>query len=175
MPTGRSSAAPWRERLRNARAVARQLVAAALVSAALWPSPAAAVEPEKQPIYVNIMNGSLCGTDDFGGFPPVPCPVPAGFRLIIEHVSGYAFLPTSAATTVGVAIAIKDPKLGLGGVGELAFHSFVATKTSTSGGTDVFTFSSPFKMMLHAGATFYLSPANNAAVSGYLVKEFVKE
>lgn len=170
VPTGRSSATQWRERLRNVRAVARQVMVAALVSAALWPSPAAAVEPEKQPIYVNIMNGSLCGTDDFGGFPPVPCQVPAGYRLIIEHVSGYAFLTPSADTTVGVSIAIKDPKLGLGGVGELAFHTFVATKTS-SGISDTFSFSSPFKMMLHAGATFYLSPANNAAVSGYLVKE----
>ena len=56
VPTGRSSAAPWRERLRNARAVARQVIAAALLSFALLPSPAAAVEPEKQLIYVNIMN-----------------------------------------------------------------------------------------------------------------------
>jgi hypothetical protein len=159
------------ERLRNARAVARQVIAAALLAAALLPSPAAAVEPEKQPIYVNIMNNCLCGIDDFGAFPPVPCQVPAGFRLIIEHVSGYAFLPASAATTVNEAIAMKDPKLGFGGTGELGFHSFVATKTSTSGGTDVFTFSSPFKMMLHGGATYYLSPASNAAVSGYLVKE----
>ena len=110
VPTGRSSAAQWRKRLRNARAVARQLLAAALLSSSLLPLPAAAVEPEKQPIYVNLMNGSLCGTDDFDGFPPVPCQVPAGYRLIIEHVSGYAFLPPSANTTVGVAIAIKDPK-----------------------------------------------------------------
>jgi len=29
VPTGRSAAAPWRERLRNARAVARQVIAAA--------------------------------------------------------------------------------------------------------------------------------------------------
>jgi len=171
VPTGRSAAAPWRERLRNARAVARQGIAAALLAAALWPSPAAAVEPEKQPIYVNIMNNSLCGIDDVGGFPPVPCQVPAGFRLIIEHVSGYAFPPTSADTTLAVSILIKDPKLGLGGVGELAFHTFVATKTSSGPITDTFTFSSPFRMMLNGGATFFFSPANNAAVSGYLVKQ----
>ena len=147
------------------------MIAAALLSAALWPSPAAAVKPEKQPIYVNIMNGSLCGIDDVGGFPPAPCQVPAGFRLIIEHVSGFAFPPTSADTTLAVAIAIKDPKLGLGGTGELGFHTFVATKTSSGPITDTFTFSSPFKMMLHGGATFYFGPADNAAVSGYLVKE----
>ena len=51
---------------------ARQVIAAALLSAALWPSPAAAVEPEKQPIYVNIMNGSLCGIDVSVVFLPPP-------------------------------------------------------------------------------------------------------
>ena len=154
----------------NARAVALQLTTAALLSLSLLPSTAAAFEPEKQPIYVNIISTGLCGIDPSGPFPPVPCPVPAGQRLIIEHVSGYAFLPTSTATTVAVSIAIKDPQLGLGGVGELAFHTFVATKTNTSGGTDVFSFSTPFRMMLNPGATFYFSPADNVAVSGYLVK-----
>jgi hypothetical protein len=124
-------------------------------------------------IYVNIMNGSLCGTDPISPLepPPVSCQAPAGYRLIIEHVSGYAFLPAPADTTVGMSIAIKDPKLGFGGTGELAFHTFVATKTSTAALTDVLSFSSPFKMMWHGGAIFYLTPANNAAVSGYLVKE----
>ena len=154
----------------NARAVALQLTPAALFSLSFLPSTAAALEPEKQPIYVNIINTGLCATDAFGPFPPSPCPVPAGQRLIIEHVSGYAFLPTSTDTTVAVSIAIKDPQLGLGGVGELAFHTFVATKTNTSGGTDVFSFSTPFRMMLNPGATFYFSPADNVAVSGFLVK-----
>ena len=154
----------------NARAVALQLTTAALLASSLLPSTASAFEPEKQPIYVNIISTGLCGTDPFGPFPPAPCPVPAGQRLIIEHVSGYAFLPTSTDTTVAVSIAIKDPQLGLGGVGELAFHTFVATKTNTSGGTDVFSFSTPFRMMLNPGATFYFSPADNVAVSGYLVK-----
>ena len=164
-------AAHWRKRLLNARAVALPLIVAALLSPSLLPSTAAALEPEKQPIYVNIQNNSLCGTDDFGPFPPIPCTVPAGYRLIFEHVSGYAFLPASTDTTIAVSIAIKDPQLGLGGTGELAFHTFVATKTNTSGGTDVFTFDTPFRMMLNPGATFYFSPAANAAVSGYLVKQ----
>lgn len=156
----------------HTKAVAWPLLTAALLSWTLLPSPAAAVQPEKQPIYVNIMNGSLCGIDPVSpAEPPIPCQVPAGYRLIFDHVSGYAFLPASAAPTTAVSIAIKDPKLGLGGVGELAFHTFVAAKTSTSGGTDVFVFDTPLRMMLHAGATFYFSPANNAAVSGYLVKE----
>jgi len=47
----------------------------------------------------------------------------------------------------------------------------VATKTSTSDGTDVFSFSTPFRMMLHPKATFYFSPSDNVAVSGYLVKQ----
>jgi hypothetical protein len=152
----------------NARAVALQLITAALLSSSLMSSTAAAVEPEKQPIYSNTPGGLLCGTDPVGPIVPTPCTVPVGQRLIIEHVSGYAFLPTSANTTAGVSIVITDPELGLNGA---AFHIFVGTKTFTSGGTDVFSFSMPFRMMLNPGATFYFSPSDNAAVSGYLVKQ----
>jgi len=98
VPKSRESYSQWGERLMNARAVALQLTTAALLSLSLLPSTAAAFEPEKQPIYVNIISTGLCGTDPFGPFPPSPCPVPAGQRLIIEHVSGYAFLPTSTET-----------------------------------------------------------------------------
>lgn len=156
----------------NARAVSLHLITAALLSLSLLPSTAAAIDSEKQPIYVNIQNFSLCGTDPSGPEPPSPCQVPAGYRLIFEHVSGYAFQPTSPETTLAVSILIKDPQLGLGGIGELAFHTFVATKIpSGSAVSDTFVFSTPFKIMLHSGATFYFSPADNVAVSGYLVKE----
>ena len=156
----------------NARAVSLQVIMAALLSVSLLPSTAGAVDPEKQPIYVNIMNFSLCGTDPSGPQPPSPCQVPAGYRLIFEHVSGYAFRPTSADTTLAVSLLIKDPALGIGGIGELAFHTFVATKIpSGSAVSDTFVFSTPFRIMLHSGATFYFSPADNVGVSGYLVKE----
>jgi hypothetical protein len=46
----------------------------------------------------------------------------------------------------------------------------VAAKTP-SGISDTYTFSTPFRMMLNSGATFYFSPSNSVAVSGYLVKE----
>ena len=148
----------------NARAVA--LITAVLLSV----STAHAIEPEKQRIYSNIESTGLCGTDPQSpiDFPASPCTVPTGQRLIIEHVSGYAFLPTSTDTTVAVSLVITDAALGLS---DAAFHTFVATKTNTSGGTDVFSFSIPFRMMLHSGATFHFSPSNNVAVSGYLVKE----
>jgi hypothetical protein len=158
----------WRKRLMNARAVALQLTMAALLSSSLLSSTAAAVEPEKQPIYSNTPGGLLCGTDPVGPALPNPCAVPAGRRLIIEHISGYTFLPTSADTTVAVSLVITDPQLGLN---DAAFHTFVAAKTATSGGTDVFSFSTPFRMMLHPGATFYFSWADSVAVSGYLVKQ----
>jgi hypothetical protein len=45
--------------LMNARA---QLITAALLSSSLLASPAAAIEPEKQPTFSNIQSGSLCGT-----------------------------------------------------------------------------------------------------------------
>lgn len=149
--------------------VVRQLTTAALLASSLLSSTAAAVEPEKQSVYSNTPGGLLCGTDSLHpDFPPNPCTVPAGQRLIIEHVSGYVFLPSSTDTTVGVSIVVTDAGLGLAGA---AFHIFVATKTNTSGGTDVFSFSTPFRMMLHPGATFHFSPADGVAVSGYLVKQ----
>jgi hypothetical protein len=143
------------------------LFAGAIVSPSLLPSTAAAIEPEKQPTYSNIENNSLCGTVQPGNV-AIPCTVPAGQRLVIDYVSGYAFRPTSTDTTLAVSLVVTDPALSLN---QAAFHTFLATKTSTSQGTDVFTFSTPFRMMLHGGATFFFSPADNAAVSGYLVKQ----
>ena len=152
----------------RAKAVALLLIVAALLSSSLLLSTAEAIDSENQPTYSNIVSNSLCGTDPIGPFPPSPCTVPAGRRLIIEYVSGYTFLPTSADTTVAVSLVITDPQLGLNGA---AFHTFVGTKTNTSGGTDVFSFSTPFRMTLNPGATFYFSPADSVAVSGYLVKQ----
>lgn len=143
------------------------LMAAALSSSALLPATALAVAPEKQPIYSNTPDGLLCGIHT-SPLPPSPCTVPAGYRLVIEQVSGYAFVPASTDTTIAVSLVVTDQGLGLNGA---AFHTFVATRTGTSGGTDVFSFSTPFKMMLDPGATFYFSPSANVAVSGYLAKD----
>ena len=77
----------------NATAVALRLAMAALLSQSLLWSTAEAIDSEKQPTYSNIQNNSLCGTDPMGAFPASPCTVPAGMRLIIEHVSGYVFVP----------------------------------------------------------------------------------
>jgi hypothetical protein len=155
----------WKKRSMNGRAVAP--IAAALLSSLLLSSTASALTPEKQTIYSNTPGGLLCGTHTPPS-PPSPCTVPDRQRLIIEQVSGYAFVPASANTTLAVSLVVTDAELGLT---EAAFHTFLATKTNTSGGTDVFTFAIPFKVMLHAGASFYFSPSANVAVSGYLVKE----
>src|SRR6266508_329351 len=89
----------WRKPLMNAKAVALQLTMAALLSSSLQLSTAEAIDSEKQPTYSNIEKNSLCGTDPMGPFPPSPCTVPAGNRLIIEHVSGYVFVPPLADKT----------------------------------------------------------------------------
>lgn len=70
----------------NAKTVALQLTTAALFLSSFLSSIAAAVEPEKQPTYSNINNTGLCGTDDIGPEPPIPCQVPAGRRLIIDEL-----------------------------------------------------------------------------------------
>lgn len=157
----------------NVKAVALHLIMAGVLSSSLMPSTAAALDPEKQPIYVNIEGTaplfSLCGT--LNGV----CTVPVGQRLVIEYVSGFTFIRTAPTdpipTATEVSLLVNDPQLGLNGGN--AFHTFVATRgSSTSGpnGVDTtFVFSTPFKMMLNPGATFQFS-SNSAAVSGYLVK-----
>jgi hypothetical protein len=122
---------------------------------------AEAVEPEKQPIFANIVGGLLCGDSSAN-----QCKVPAGQRLIIEYVSGFIFAPASPAETSITSMAVTDPNLGLNGA---SFHSFPATKVNTAGTTDVFAFSTPVKIMLHENATFYFQPVAGISVSGYLV------
>ena len=154
----------------NARTVALQMIVAGLLSSSLLASTAAAVEPEKQPIYVNIEGSaglfSLCGTNNG------VCTVPAGQRLIIEYVSGYTIIRNTDQTATEVSLSINDPQLGLNGGN--AFHTFVAIRADSTPGPNgvdtTFVFSTPFRMMLHPGATFQFT-AGAVAVSGYLVKE----
>jgi hypothetical protein len=93
---------------------------------------AEAVEPEKQPIYSNTIGGLLCGSTS-----TTQCKVPAGQRLIIEHVSGFVFEPVSPKLNTVVSMVVTDPGLGLNGA---SFHTFSAIKVNTSGPTDVFAF-----------------------------------
>ena len=137
------------------RALAILPVSLALATAA------AAVEPEKQPFYANTPGGLMCGTSSDNA-----CKVPAGQRLIIEYVSGYAFLPPSSSQFTSINIVIKDSQLGLNGA---AFHIFPAVKVNATASNDVFAFSAPLKLMLHPNATFYFQPATSVSVSGYLV------
>ena len=123
---------------------------------------AEAVEPEKQPIYSNTIGGLLCGSTS-----TTQCKVPAGQRLIIEHVSGFVFEPVSPKLNTVVSMVVTDPGLGLNGA---SFHTFSAIKVNTSGPTDVFAFFTPMKVMLHPNATFWFSNVAAVAVSGYLVK-----
>lgn len=138
-------------------------MAIGLLAALCFGSDAEAVEPERQPIYSNTIGGTLCGTSLSNA-----CTVPLGKRLIIEYVSGFVFKPESDDDIVGATMAVKDSRLGLNGN---SFHNFVATKTNTSGGTDVFIFSAPLKMMLHPGAQYFFQGVAGLSVSGYLVNE----
>ena len=153
----------------KAEAIVQRLATAALLCLPLLSSTAVAVEPEKQPIYSNTPGGLMCGVRSEIPLPtdPIRCTVPVGQRLIIEYVSGFAFRFASTDTTLAVALVVLAPNLGLN---DGAFHNFIATKTGTSGGTDVFSFSTPIRVMLPAGATFYFT-ADSVAVSGYLVKQ----
>jgi len=153
----------------KAGAIVMRLATATLVTLSLLSSTAMAVESEKQPIYANTPGGLMCGIRSQIPLPtdPIRCTVPAGQRLIIEYVSGFAFRFSSVDTTLAVSLVVSAPSLGLN---DGAFHTFVATKTGSSGGTDVFSFATPMKMMLPAGSTFYFT-ADSVAVSGYLVRQ----
>ena len=102
------------------RGIALLLSATAFFSATFPLSNAAAIEPEKQPIYTNvdIVNHTACGIDT-AAFSPVPCTVPAGQRLIIEHVSGFVLMPASANTTAAVSLIVTDTALGLNGAASI--------------------------------------------------------
>lgn len=138
----------------------RWLVIAGFVVGCASP-PVSAVEPELQPIYTNTSGGTLCGTSV-----ATPCKVPAGKRLVIEYVSGYAFQALSPQTTIAVSMVVTSAPLGLNGN---SFHTFVAQKTNTTIQQDVFAFSAPLRMMLPPQASFYFAPIAGLGVSGYLV------
>jgi len=91
----------------NVRTIALQLIMAGALAVSLLPSTAAALDSEKQPIYVNIdLTGpvpSLCGT--LNGV----CTVPAGQRLIIEYVSGFRFIRNTDQTATEVSLLVNDP------------------------------------------------------------------
>jgi hypothetical protein len=133
----------------------------AMVMSVAFASAVGAVEPEKQPIYANIVGGLLCGTSSTN-----QCKVPAGKRLIITYVSGFVFEPLSSKQNTVVTMAITDQQLGLNGAG---FHNFPAIKVNTTSIQDVFAFSTPLQMMLNPKATFYFSSVAGISVSGYLV------
>jgi len=146
------------------------LMMTGLLSPFLFSSTAVALDPEKQPIYVNIEGTappSGCGTIN-----GIVCTVPAGQRLIIEYVSGFTVIRNTTQTATEVNMLVNDPQLGLNGGN--SFHTFVAIRGSTTSGPNgddtAFSFSTPFRMMLNPGATFKFS-ATGLAVSGFLVKE----
>jgi hypothetical protein len=122
---------------------------------------AAVVEPEKEAIYSNTIGGLMCGTGSWN-----QCQVPAGKRLIIEHVSVYAFLPSSPKTTISASLVIKDAQLGLNGN---SFHSSVATKTYSTGTTDVFAFLHTLEDDATSSGDLIFLKRVAVAVSGYLV------
>lgn len=107
------TARPMTENLTDKKALG-SICGLALASLLCVTTAAEAVEPEKQPIYANVVNGLLCGTSNTN-----QCKVPAGRRLIIEHVSGFVFAPVSSNQTTVVTMTITDQGLGLHGAG---FH-----------------------------------------------------
>lgn len=110
--------------------------------------------------YSNHANRLNCG-DDISN----QCVVPAGKRLIIEHISGE--FTSSVNPTSSIIFIVTDPVFG---PAEIDAHSFIGYPI-TGGG--LFGFSTPFKMMMSPGASYYVASGGKSLVnvSGYLVNQ----
>ena len=105
------------------------------------------VDPSTQMPY---SNHSTCGTESN------PCAVPAGKRLVIEYVSGVF---TSSANPTNNTVMI---------VNGAAEHDFVGYAI-TGSVPGLFAFSTPMKMVLDSGASFYWVFGDRITVTGYLI------
>ena len=107
LPSGKVARHPMTDNLTDKRALAIICGLALSISGSVVTT-AEAIEPEKQPIYSNTIGGLLCGSASTS-----QCKVPAGQRLIIEHVSGFVFEPVSPKLNTVVSMVVTDPGLGL--------------------------------------------------------------
>jgi hypothetical protein len=119
-------------------------------------------DPALQTPYSNHANGSNCGTD------ADPCTVPAGRRLVIEYISGV--FEASVNPSNEAALVVNDAAAGL--TGDPLVHRFLGYPI-TGSVAGLFAFSTPFKMILNAGAQFYLfgAGAEDLSVTGYLIPQ----
>jgi hypothetical protein len=119
-------------------------------------------DPSLQTPYSNRANGSTCGIQ------ANPCTVPAGSRLVIEYISG--IFEASVNPSNNADLIVNDSTAGL--TGSQPVHTFLGYPI-TGSVAGLFAFSTPFKMILNAGAQYYLfgAGAEDLTVTGYLIPQ----
>jgi len=101
--------------------------------------------PDKHPFQANVSISLPPGTGGQNGFVTVP----AGKRLVIEYVSGQAFLPTGQKALFSVIVSLQGQSTG-------TWHYLESTAIGTFGGEDCFQCGRPVKLYADAGNTVML-------------------
>jgi hypothetical protein len=126
------------------------------------PTVKVANDPSAQTPYSNHANGSNCGDDASN-----QCVVPAGKRLVIEHISG-TFV-ASVNPSNNTLLIVTDPAYGPSPTVVQTFVGYPITGSVPG----LFAYSTPFMLMMSPGASYYVVAAGAALVraSGYLVDQ----
>jgi hypothetical protein len=123
--------------------------------------------PDKHPFQANVDISLPTGTEGQNGFVIVP----AGKRLVIEHVSGQAFIPSGQKALFSVIVSLQGQITG-------TWHYLESTAIGAFGGQDCFQCGRLVKLYADPGTTVMLrtdrdSPAGTGqsrmTLSGHLV------
>ncbi len=101
--------------------------------------------PDKQPFQANVSISLPSGTEGQNGFVTVP----AGKRLVIEYVSGQAFLPSGQKALFSAIVSLQGQNTG-------TWHYLESTAVGPFGGQDCFQCGRPVKLYADAGTTVML-------------------
>ena len=123
--------------------------------------------PDKNPFQANVEISLPPGTGGQNGFVTVP----AGKRLVIEYVSGQAFLPSGQKALFSVIVSLKGQSTG-------TWHYLESTVVGPFGSQDCFQCGRMVRLYADAGATVMLRTDRDLAtdtglsrmtLSGHLV------
>ena len=123
--------------------------------------------PDKYPFQANVDISLPAGTEGQNGFVTVP----AGKRLVIEYVSGQAFLPTGQKALFSVIVSLQGQATG-------TWHYLESTVVGPFGSQDCFQCGRPVKLYADPGTTVMLRTDRNSptgaglsrmTLSGHLV------
>jgi hypothetical protein len=101
--------------------------------------------PDKQPFQANVQVSLPAGTEGQNGFVTVP----NGKRLVIEYVSGQAFLPSGQKALFSVIVSLQGQSTG-------TWHYLESTVVGPFGSQDCFQCGRMVKLYADAGTTVML-------------------